>query len=98
MIGDNGGKDDTELEVEALEDEDLDEEDLDEDAMPDIGGETVIDVARELEAELVAEYKRTDPDEAARKREIRKRLEELAEMRNIDLDDTFNFDLDDDEV
>ena len=95
MIGDNGEKDDTALEVEALEDEELDEE-LDEDAMPDIGGETVIVVSGELEAELVAETRKADTDEAAHKREIRRRLEELTEMRNKELDDTFNFDLDDD--
>ena len=38
----------------------------------------------------------TDEDEAARKREIRRRLEEENERREKDLDSTFNFNLDDD--
>lgn len=93
MIGDNGRKDDEDFD----DDDDLDEEDdLDEDAMPDIGGETVIDLSGELADELAADSKKGDPDELARKREIRRRLEDIAEKRNKDLDDTFNFDLDDD--
>jgi hypothetical protein len=48
--------------------------------------------------ELVAKLEATDRDDVARKREIRRRLEELEEMRHTskDLDNTFNFDLDDD--
>lgn len=94
MIGNNGKTGETEID-EA--DEALDEEEVSEDAMPDIGGDTVIDVSGELEVEqLVAKLAAADPDEIAHKREIRKRLEELAERRNLDLDSTFNFDLDDD--
>ena len=99
MIADNGDKkeedfDDTD--EETVED-DLDE-DLDEDEMPDIGGETIIDLTGELNVdELVSRSSKTDPDELARKREVRRRLEEIAERRNNDLlDDTFNFNLDDD--
>ena len=93
MIGNNGEKDDTDFDEEEVLDE---EEELDEDAMPDIGGETVIDVSGELEKELVEESKKADPDEVAHKREVRRRLEEINEKRNNDLDDTFNFNLDDD--
>ncbi|NQV85750.1 MAG: hypothetical protein HQ492_01565 [Woeseiaceae bacterium] len=42
---------------------------------------------------LFARIELTDAEEAARKRQARKRLEELRELKNIELDDTFNFDL-----
>ena len=94
MIGDNGDKDEV-LEDEVLEDETLDDEASSEDAMPDIGGDTVIDVSGELEA-IVEKLESEDPDEAAHKRAVRERLEEIEEQRGKDLDSTFNFDLDDD--
>ena len=96
MIGDNGERDDDDFD-DVDEDETLDEE-LDEDAMPDIGGETIIDLTGELNVdELVSKSSAPDPDEIAHKREVRRRLEEIAEQRNNDLlDDTFNFNLDDD--
>ena len=92
MIGDNDKID----EVEDTElDETVEEEELDEDSMPDIGGETVGDLTGELRVDaLVARAGKTDPDEVARKRETRKRLEELEEQRNAKLDDTFNFNID----
>ena len=93
MIGDNGNKDDTDL--EATEDEVQDDESSAEDAMPDIGGDTVIDVSGELEA-LVEKLDKVDPDEVAHKREVRKRLEEIEEQHGSDLDSTFNFDLNED--
>lgn len=99
MIAEKGDKDkddfdDTEGESE---DETLDEE-LGEDEMPDIGGETIIDLTGELSVDdLFTRSSKTDPDELARKREVKRRLEEIAERRNSDLlDDTFNFNLDDD--
>jgi hypothetical protein len=97
MIGDNGGKDDTELEAKVLDEDDLDD-DLDDDAMPDIGGDTIIDLTGELRFEdLVAGTSREGASEVAHRREVRRRLEEIAEQRNNDLlDDTFNFNLDDD--
>ena len=97
MIGDNGDKND-DTGIEELEEDSLDEElddELDEDAMPDIGGETLIDVSGELEA-LVAKSDKDDTDDAAHKREVRRRLDEIAEKRKEDLDSTFNFNLDDD--
>jgi hypothetical protein len=95
MIGDNGEKDDLDLnDVDGGLDDDLDDEESSDD-MPDIGGDTIIDVTGELET-LVDKFEKTDSDELAHKREIRRRLEEIAERRNQDLDSTFNFDLDGD--
>ena len=95
MIGDNGQKD--EVDLEDLDDDILDDDELSEDEMPDIGGDTILDLAGELQAEEFASkaYK-SNPDEVAHRREVRRRLEEIAERRNADLDNTFNFDLDDD--
>ena len=91
MIGENGASEDTEFD-EAVDEE----EELDEDAMPDIDGESVVDLTGELKVDdLVAKAEKSDPDEAARKRAIRKRLEEIQEQRNAKLDDTFNFNIDD---
>ena len=85
MIADNGDNDEDDF------------DDTEDDAMPDIGGETIIDLTGELNVdELVSRSSKTDPDELARRREVRRRLEEIAERRNNDLlDDTFNFNLDD---
>ena len=80
-------------------DADADDENLDDDDMPDIGGETMVDVSGELDDddadELIRVSSRPDPAEAARRREVRRRLEEIAERRREQLDDTFNFNLDD---
>jgi len=93
MIGDNGDKDETDL--EAAEEEVLEDESSSEDEMPDIGGDTVIDLSGELEA-IVEKLEKEDPDEAARKRAVRERLDEIEEQRDKDLDSTFNINLDDD--
>lgn len=78
-----------------IEDEDLD----DDDDVDDIDEEdNVGDISVEINVEeLVAKLEATDSDDVARRREIRRRLEELEEMRreSRDLDSTFNFDLDD---
>jgi hypothetical protein len=99
MIGDNGEKDDLDLndvddDLDDELDDDLDDEESSDD-MPDIGGDTIIDVTGELET-LVDKFEKTDADEVARRREIRRRLDEIAERRNQDLDSTFNFDLNED--
>jgi len=91
MIGGNDENDDTEF-------DETDDENIDDDAMPDIGGETMIDVTVELDDdadELIRVSSRPDPAEAARRREVRRRLEEIAERRREALDDTFNFNFDD---
>jgi hypothetical protein len=81
-----------------IEDEDLDDDD-DVDGMDDDDDEdNVGDISVEINVEeLVAKLEATDSDDVARRREIRRRLEELEEMRreSRDLDSTFNFDLDD---
>jgi hypothetical protein len=74
MIGDNGEKDDLDLndvddDLDDELDDDLDDEESSDD-MPDIGGDTIIDVTGELET-LVDKFEKTDADEVARRREIR---------------------------
>ena len=93
MIGANGEKDETGL--DESEEDTSEEEILDEDAMPDIGGETVIDLSGEIAAELVEVVAKIDPAEVAHRREVRRRLEEIAEQRSKELDDTFKSYLDD---
>jgi hypothetical protein len=93
VVGDKDERDDEEF------DEDEEEENLDEDEMPDIGGDTMIGDLDDNDGdddELIRAASKPDPDEAARKREVRRRLEEFAERRKQDLDDTFNFNFDDD--
>ncbi len=101
MVGD---KDDLEeLEDEDLDDlDDLDDADDDDDddddvEIADFGGDTVVGLSGEFDIDtLVKRLEATDPDEVAHRREIRRRLEEIREMREVDLDSTFNFNLDDD--
>jgi len=95
MIGDM--KDDIPVDEldDEIEDEDLDDDDDVEDIDED---DNVGDISVEINVEeLVAKLEATDSDDVARKREIRRRLEELEEMRRSseDLDSTFNFNLDD---
>ena len=81
---------DDDIEDENLDDDD-DVSDIDED-------DNVGDISVEINVEeLVAKLEATDSDDVARKRDIRRRLDELEESRreNRDLDSTFNFDLDD---
>jgi hypothetical protein len=95
MIGDI--KDD--IPVDELDD-DIEDDDLDEDDdVEEMDDDNVGDISVEINVEeLVAKLEATDNDDVARRREIRRRLEELEDMRraNKDLDSTFNFDLDDD--
>ncbi|NCF24945.1 MAG: hypothetical protein GWP60_10420 [Gammaproteobacteria bacterium] len=86
--------------VDEFDDDDLENDDLDDDEdVEDIDVDNVGDISVEINVEeLVAKLEATDNDDVARKREIRKRLEDLEELRrtNEDLDSTFNFNLDDD--
>ena len=60
-------------------------------------GETVGDLSAEFNVEeLVARIEATDADDAAERARIRKRLEEIRELKESELDDTYNFNLDDD--
>jgi hypothetical protein len=89
MTGDNTDK---EL-VDKIASEDSTEENVVLDPGDDAFADSVI--AANVDA-LVARIDATDVDEAARQREARKRLEELGEQKSKELDDTFNFNLDDD--
>ena len=82
-----------------IEDDDVDDVDDDDDVEDIDDDDNVGDISVEINVEeLVAKLEATDSDDVARRREIRRRLEELEEMRRAsrDLDSTFNFDLDDD--
>ncbi len=82
-----------------IEDEDVDDDDDDVEEIDD--DDNVGDISVEINVEeLVAKLEATDSDDVARRREIRRRLEELEDMRRAsrDLDSTFNFDLDDDDL
>jgi len=93
MIGDKDDLD--ELEDEELEDEEDDDDDVD--VLTDFGGDTVVGLSGEFDVDsLVKKLEATNPDEVAHRREIRRRLEEIREMREADLDSTFNFNLDED--
>jgi hypothetical protein len=63
------------------------------------GSDNIGDVSVEINVEeLIAEFERSQDDEAARKKEIRRRLEEIREQREAmkELEDTFSGDLGDD--
>ena len=89
MTGDDTGKE--------LEDDIASVDATDENVVLDAADEGFADtiVAANVDA-LVAKIDDTDVDEAARQREARKRLEELDEQKSKELDETFNFNLDDD--
>lgn len=64
---------------------------VDEDNVGDISVEINVE-------ELVAKLESTNPDDKVRKREIRRRLDELSEQREAEqnIDSTYNFNLDED--
>jgi len=63
----------------------------------DVDVDNVGDISVEINVEeLVAKLEATDNEDVARKREIRRRIEEVREEREADLDSTFNFRLDED--
>ena len=81
------------------DDDDIETEDTivmaDDDDDSDDVGDTSIALSIE---NLVAKLESTDEDDICRRRQIRKRLEELREQREAEaeIDSTFNFNLDDD--
>lgn len=100
MIGDideSGDKDeDTQVDIQDLSDDDIDDDD--DIAVDDDDDDVVDDLTAELNVEkLVAKLEATDPDEVARRGEIRKRLEEIRELKESELDSTFNFKFDDED-
>lgn len=64
-----------------------------EDDVDDVSGDTTIEMDIER---LVAKLDASDSEDVHRRAEIRRRLEELREQREQELDSTFNFNLDDD--
>ena len=97
MNGTNGDNDETDF--DESEEKELSENlaSDDDDEVADIGTETMVGSTAEFKVdEIVAKIdKASDPDEVAHKREVRKRLDEIAEERDEAADSTFNFNLDD---
>jgi hypothetical protein len=83
------------------EDEDQTDDFLDDEADDeDEDSDNVGDVSVEINVEsLIAEIELEHDDEAARRREVRRRLEEIREQRDAlkDIEDTFTMYLDDDD-
>lgn len=89
------------------EDDFVDMDDEDDDSPDDTvefstakGSDNIGDVSVEINVEdLIAEFERTGSADAARRKEIRRRLEEIREQREAmrDLEDTFSFDPNDDD-
>jgi hypothetical protein len=91
------GKDPEDIDEDFESDEESDGEVYSDDDEEDV--DNVGDISVEINVEeLVAKLARTDSEDIVRRREIRRRLEELREQREAerDLDSTFNFNLDDD--
>ena len=98
MYGDIGNgrfEEDVDDDVDTVDDADdvmlSDDDDDDDDNVGDISVEINVE-------ELVAKIERGDGCEAQRRKEIRRRLEEIEEQRRAarELDSTYNFNLDDD--
>lgn len=66
----------------------------DDDDDDDLSGDSTIEMDIER---LVAKLDASDSEDVHRRAEIRRRLEELRELREQELDSTFNFNLDDDD-
>lgn len=85
--------DDLELDEDASEDDTVD-------FSPAKGSDNVGDVSVEINVEeLIAELEGSSDTSAARKKEVRRRLEEIREQREAmkELEDTFSFDLNEDD-
>ena len=109
-MGDPSKADDAEVELDEEPSEELLEEMPEETAvlpeeetvvMPEtVNSDNVGDVSVEINVEeLVAEIEASQGDDAHKKKEIRKRLEEIQEQKQAsrEIGDTFNFDLDEDD-
>ncbi len=94
MNGDNKG-DDLDQDV-ASEDAAEETEETEETVVLDPGDDNFSNTVVEADVEaLVAKMDSNDTEEIATKRAARKRLDELRERKDKDLDSTFNFNLDD---
>ncbi len=104
-VDDAGMIDDDEAISDADDDDDveLDDDSADEDTVvfsTEKGSDNVGDVSVEINVEeLLAEFESLQSTDVARRKEIRRRLEEIREQREAmkELEDTFSFDLNDDD-
>jgi hypothetical protein len=78
-------------------DDDVDDGDFDETVVMDTDDDTLIGTAELNVDELVAKIEASTDLDVERKRQIKRRLEQLAEERDLDLDSTYNFNLNDDD-
>jgi hypothetical protein len=101
MTQKESGKNEKSLAVPDEEDEDQTEDFLDDEAdEEEADSDNVGDVSVEINVEsLIAEIELEHDDEAARRREVRRRLEEIREQRDAlkDIEDTFTMYLDEDD-
>ena len=67
------------------------------DVIAEVGDDNVGDISVELNVEeLVAKIESESDAEAAQKRDVRRKLDEINEQHDKELDSTYNFNLDDD--
>ena len=89
MTGDTTDKDNVNDDVESSEDTD---ENLVLESAEEGFADTIVEANLD---DLVAKMDSNNGEDAARRRAVRKRLEELRDQKSAELDDTFNFNLDD---
>lgn len=78
-------------------DETLDDESSETVVMSEVDDDDLSDTTVEMQIEkLVAKLEDSDSDDVHRRAEIRHRLEELREQREMELDSTYNINLDED--
>jgi hypothetical protein len=102
---DDPGMTEDDEEIADVDDDDveLDDDSDDEDTVvfsTQKDSDNIGDVSVEINVEeLIAEFESLQSSDAARKKEIRRRLEEIREQREAmkELEDTFSFDLNDDD-
>ena len=81
------------------EDEAVSEAVADADIVVDTDIDNVGDISVEINVEeLVAEIESTDAMESVEKAKVRKKLDEIREEHEDELDSTYNFDLDDEDL
>ncbi len=92
----DGDFDDVEVDELTSVDDDFDDDDDDDDDDTDNVGDLSVEINI---AELVDKLEATSSEDVERRRQIRRRIEELREIREAerDLDSTYNFNLDDDD-
>ena len=84
---------DNDLDVESSDDSFTATVVMSDDDEDDVSGDSTVEIDIER---LVAKLEASDKDDVHRRAEIRRKLEDLREQRQQELDGTFNFNLDDD--